>query len=923
MGIEMKEEEAEMGVRFEGEAGPSASSGEERARSVRNFLSGRDGEPPAGKRGEVRGCRVEGSSSLILAALVKLLRIFLRICFQLTGYLFEAVMVVVTLFPALLDTSIAFVMACCGERQAVLEFPFTSAYTRWLRDTSSIAFDTEDTRRRRKVVKKAEKEARKRLFEKMVTNGILRAAVSGKSLDIGQLDSTNSIVFVFTDIEGSTQAQLKSPQGYQQAVLQHDSIMREALYGHRGLELDTEGDAFRLAFPSVVEAVSFCNQVQERLLQEAWKKAVLKIPTFKVQYDQADNTKLFAGPRVRMGVHLALPGTFEVRLNVVTQKPQITGPSYSAACALGDVGNGGQVLVSDEAWVSLQNDLALVGFPMVRHMGAYDLDGHAAMDIFEVTASEAPFLKRAALWPPLRRCKMLSKPKLFGVTKPPRGEVALVGLRASQYDVTRQASLTSFRVDATEEPRMVAIASSNEALLQSTIASVAQQFQGFMFVTETTEGGTSYIAFNSVGDACRFSIAIQATLLCADWPDEPRAQYLGQNLIYRGPTVGCFVHSADTEKEEFFQKVSFYEELSGTEDGKQVYEGSAVSAVERFVQEGKVSPGQIILSPKAWQEISCELGRLNQPYVIDLGVHKIPGFGTGQFTEILPRELKGRVFDDLKSSDCLAPGARMSPTCKEGLALVFTKIHLEEAVAGQRAKSAEEAIGVFQELTRQIICAKNEDLFYGYECQEVGAGNFMLAFRNLELAMNYASNIQEYMASYSWSKEVLDLFGERVDDKGNVLQRGPQVCLGIGFGHPYYSMPHPNTGRADYFGPIVNTVARVKQAAVPGQTLVCLKTAEDIKRHKTKFLVDKYAKRGFNLVPLGKHRLRGIAGKVSIAELCPQFFSHREPFGWSLESQRGGKEVIVDIASRVNRYQNKALSTLEVAENFFSPPSRK
>ena len=66
---------------------------------------------------------------------------------------------------------------------------------------------------------------------------------------------------------------------------------------------------------------------------------------------------------------------------------------------------------------------------------------------------------------------------------------------------------------------------------------------------------------------------------------------------------------------------------------------------------------------------------------------------------------------------------------------------------------ADEMVGHFTELTRQIVYSKKttddgNDTWYGYECQEVGAGNFMLAFSSLDHAMTYAGNITEALLKY-------------------------------------------------------------------------------------------------------------------------------------------------------------------------------
>jgi hypothetical protein len=51
---------------------------------------------------------------------------------------------------------------------------------------------------------------------------------------------------------------------------------------------------------------------------------------------------------------------------------------------------------------------------------------------------------------------------------------------------------------------------------------------------------------------------------------------------------------------------------------------------------------------------------------------------------------------------------------------------------------------------------------------------------------------------------------------GNVVFQGPKVKMGIYSGLPTRALPHNTTGRADYFGPLVNRAARYCHAAARG-----------------------------------------------------------------------------------------------------------
>lgn len=85
-------------------------------------------------------------------------------------------------------------------------------------------------------------------------------------------------------------------------------MIREGIAKHNGYEINTEGDAFHIAFATVPQAVLFAMETQYRLLDTAWPREVIKLPACNEVFDK-DGTLLFRGPRVRMGVHYAAEGT--------------------------------------------------------------------------------------------------------------------------------------------------------------------------------------------------------------------------------------------------------------------------------------------------------------------------------------------------------------------------------------------------------------------------------------------------------------------------------------------------------------------------------------------------------------------------------------------------------------------------------------
>src|SRR5206468_4346899 len=70
-----------------------------------------------------------------------------------------------------------------------------------------------------------------------------------------------------TDVEGSTRLLREHGEGYATLLLEHRRVLREVFAGHDGVEVDTEGDAFFVAFPSARKAVAAAGEAQHLLDQ--------------------------------------------------------------------------------------------------------------------------------------------------------------------------------------------------------------------------------------------------------------------------------------------------------------------------------------------------------------------------------------------------------------------------------------------------------------------------------------------------------------------------------------------------------------------------------------------------------------------------------------------------------------------------------
>jgi predicted ATPase/class 3 adenylate cyclase len=123
---------------------------------------------------------------------------------------------------------------------------------------------------------------------------------------------TGTVTFAFTDIEGSTRLLRELGDTYTSVLEDHRRVLRDVFSRHGGVEVDTQGDAFFIAFARASDAVAAAREAQAAL---------------------AD------GPaRVRIGIHTGQP--------VVTDEGYVGIDVHRAARIMG-AGHGGQVLVSE------------------------------------------------------------------------------------------------------------------------------------------------------------------------------------------------------------------------------------------------------------------------------------------------------------------------------------------------------------------------------------------------------------------------------------------------------------------------------------------------------------------------------------------------------------------------------------------------
>src|SRR5262245_60996570 len=161
-----------------------------------------------------------------------------------------------------------------------------------------------------------------------------------------------TVTLLFSDIEGSTRLLRELGDDYPDVLADHRRALRKEFARHGGVEVDTEGDAFFVAFAKASDAL---------VAAAAGRDALANGPI-----------------RVRMGLHTGEP--------TVTEEGYV-GIDVHRAARIAAAGHGGQILVSQAT-----RDLA--GAERLRDLGVHRLKDLGAPErLYQLDDDEFPPLK--------------------------------------------------------------------------------------------------------------------------------------------------------------------------------------------------------------------------------------------------------------------------------------------------------------------------------------------------------------------------------------------------------------------------------------------------------------------------------------------------------------------------------------------------
>jgi predicted ATPase/class 3 adenylate cyclase len=162
---------------------------------------------------------------------------------------------------------------------------------------------------------------------------------------------SGTVTLLFTDIEGSTKLLQELGERYEEVLAEHRRAMRKAFAEHDGVEVDTQGDAFFVAFARASDAIAAAEALQGEVED---------------------------GPvRVRVGIHTGEP--------IVTEDGYV-GMDVHRAARIMSAGHGGQVLMSQSTGDLVDIEL--------RDLGEHRLKDLAQpVRLFQLGAADFPPLR--------------------------------------------------------------------------------------------------------------------------------------------------------------------------------------------------------------------------------------------------------------------------------------------------------------------------------------------------------------------------------------------------------------------------------------------------------------------------------------------------------------------------------------------------
>jgi len=270
---------------------------------------------------------------------------------------------------------------------------------------------------------------------------------------------TGTVTLLFSDVDRSTELVKRLGERYGDLLAEHRRLLREAFGDQRGIEIDTQGDAFFVAFGTARDAVAAAVAGQRALHTHPWPNGV--------------------EVRVRMGLHTCEPHR---------STDGYVGLGVHQAARISTIAHGGQVLLS-RSTAGIFDDAEISGVA-VRDLGEHRLkDIDRPERVFQLVVEGLP-----DEFPPLRTVDQQI---------PLRGTVTIVVIEGRRM----------MRLSRELRPEVFgALLKEYQELLRDLL-----ERMGGHEVDAVAD--TAMAAFPTVKQAALAAVAAQRTVVAHEWPN--------------------------------------------------------------------------------------------------------------------------------------------------------------------------------------------------------------------------------------------------------------------------------------------------------------------------------------------------------------------------------------------------------------------
>jgi len=388
-------------------------------------------------------------------------------------------------------------------------------------------------------------------------------------------------------------------------------------------------------------------------------------------------------------------------------------------------------------------------------------------------------------------------------------------------------------------------------LYNSSVQELCKDHFGYQVENNDTDA-SFLIAFHDAVDAFAFSLGLQQKLYSAAWSQDilalPEACDDGNAQKGLRASVGVHLGPAEVKQPPPDNKADKVE-----------YVGQTVDMTRAVTSMGY--GGQILCTFDTWNAASFLAGtKLESPQVIDLGTHVVrkgkkvsDGIIAKRIIQLVPAPLavKYNTEKEAEGSDSNTDTSRKGRQFPEVMSLKKLSKSFFDAPGGNEVTIAfigsneienryKESASIIAEIIGQAstLLPQSE----GYQCQ-----NNMFAFPNITEAVKFGLRFMDLMRAQ-----------QPLEDGAAVARL---VTYGCVHGTVVALEPHKTTGRADYFGKVVNRAARVAYTSEPGKICVGVTAKRTEKDGKASFQVnDSTVKVTF----VGKKKLKGVEEEMDI-----------------------------------------------------------